>query len=182
MPAVDAWRATEHIRQLLQLLRKDGIEPSRSADGCGAVILARGVERRLRSRAWCGHPITPVSTFRSSRSARLCFRKRVRAASLPSSLRQPRARGETPSELLELDPPAEAGSRREFRSGNIPGGSSGRPASSNAAPQNFLHGRLGNHRIVRSGEIDPFPSRPRLHKLRESSRTGCDGCVQCMYG
>jgi hypothetical protein len=38
-----------------QLLRNDRIEPPRSADGCRVVLLPRGVERGLRSKAWCGH-------------------------------------------------------------------------------------------------------------------------------
>jgi hypothetical protein len=42
-----------------QLLRKDSIEPPGSADGRGAVVLARCAERNLSGKAWDGHPTTP---------------------------------------------------------------------------------------------------------------------------
>jgi len=88
LPAVDTWRAMVEVRHAdadpaerrravqartakeidasarlsemsAELLCKDRIGPSRSADGCRAVVLARGVERSLRGQAWYGHPTTP---------------------------------------------------------------------------------------------------------------------------
>ena len=88
LPAVDAWRTMVDARHAdappaerrravqartakeidasarlsemsAELLCKDRIGPSRSADGCRAVVLARGVERSLRGQAWYGHPTTP---------------------------------------------------------------------------------------------------------------------------
>ena len=88
LPAVDAWRAVVEVRHAdsvpaqrrrapqartaeeidaaarlsqmsAQLLRNDRIEPPDGAEGCRAVLMARGVERSLRSKAWCGHWAPP---------------------------------------------------------------------------------------------------------------------------
>jgi len=45
-------------RMPAQLLRKDS-RPAGNAEGCRAIVLARGVERGLRGKAWYRHPTTP---------------------------------------------------------------------------------------------------------------------------
>jgi len=88
LPAVDTWRAMVEVRHAdadpaerrravqartakeidasarlsemsAELLRKNSIRPPRASDGCRAVVLACGIERSLRGKAWCGHPTTP---------------------------------------------------------------------------------------------------------------------------
>src|SRR6516164_9535755 len=84
LPAVDAWRTMEEVwhadavpaerrrapqtrtakeinssarlsQMSAQLLSKYRTEPPRSAHSCSAVVLARGVERRLCGKSWYGH-------------------------------------------------------------------------------------------------------------------------------
>ena len=98
LPAVDAWRTMVDARHAdavpaerrraaqapiakeidasarlskmsAELLRKDRIGPSRSADG--AVVLARGVDHSLRGKAWCGHWAPPDLYFPPTLSARI---------------------------------------------------------------------------------------------------------------
>jgi hypothetical protein len=42
-----------------QLLRKNSIDPPGGAEGRSAVVLACGIERSLRGKAWYRHPTTP---------------------------------------------------------------------------------------------------------------------------